>query len=207
MLLMQLVMILPIIMKELEALKKAVEPFKLGIPIGDSAGPMVVSMFAPNDKRIPVVEETVYIEKEFEGRKLYLVKAEGPGGTVGRPGEAIEKIISSLDCGVSAIITVDAALKLEGEESGSIAEGVGAAIGDPGPEKIRFERVAAKYGIALRDVIVKMSIEEAIKAMTKQIYDGVEKAVQMVSSIIRSESKPGDTVVVVGVGNTIGVGQ
>lgn len=205
MLLMQLVMILPIIMKELEALKKAVDPFKLGIPIGDSAGPMVVSMFAPRDKRIPIVEETVYIEKEFEGRKIYLVKAEGPGGTVGRPGEAIEKLVESLNCDVSAIITVDAALKLEGEKSGEVAYGVGAAIGDPGPEKISIERTAAKCGVPLHAVVIKMSSEEAITHMTKEIYDGVAKAYDVVKDIITRSTKPGDKVIVAGIGNTVGV--
>lgn len=204
-LLMQLAMVLPIILKELEAVKRAVEPFSKGIPVGDSAGPMVVSMLAPNAERIPIAEETVYSKIDFEGRTLYLIKAEGPGGTVGRPGEALEKLIEMFNGKVARVITIDAALKFEGEPSGTVAEGVGAAIGDPGPEKIAIERSVAKYNIPLDAVIIKMSSREAINEMTKEIYDGVVKATELVKEIIRKRTSPGDNVIVIGVGNTVGV--
>ena len=204
-LLMQLAMILPIIMRELEAVKRAVEPFSKGIPVGDSAGPMVVSMLAPTAERIPIIEETVYSKVELEGRTLYLIKAEGPGGTVGRPGEALEKLLDSMNGRVARVITVDAALKFEGEVSGTVSEGVGAAIGDPGPEKIAIERSVTKYNIPLDAVIIKMSSREAITEMTKEIYEGVLRAVDRVKEIIRTRTRPGDTVVIIGVGNTVGV--
>lgn len=204
-LLLQLSMYLPVIMKELEAVKRAVEPFSKGIPVGDSAGPLVVAMMAPDAERIPIEEETVYSKIDFEGRTVYLIKAEGPGGTVGRPGEALSRLIEQLEGRVARVITVDAALKLEGEPSGLVAEGVGAAIGDPGPEKIAIERSTAKYNIPLDAVVIKMSSREAITEMTKEIYDGVIKAVERVKEIIRSRTSVGDTVIVVGVGNTIGV--
>jgi len=205
MLLYQLVLILPALIKELEAYKKAVEPFRLGIPIGDSAGPLVVSMMAPNAERIKITDETVYSTVDLEGRKVYLIKAEGPGGTVGRPGEAVAKLAEQLECRISRIITVDAALKLEGEKSGEVAEGTGAAIGDPGPEKISIERTAIKCGAPLDAVIIKMSSEEAITHMTKEIYEGVSKAVEVVKRIIRERTKEGDQVIVAGIGNTLGV--
>jgi hypothetical protein len=203
--LIQLSMVLPVVIKELEAVRKAVEPFSKGVPVGDSAGPMVVSLLAPTSERILIEEETVYSKIDFEGRNLYLIKAEGPGGTVGRPGEALAKLVEELQGKVARIITVDAALKLEGERSGSVAEGVGAAIGDPGPEKIAMERVAAKYNIPLDAVIIKMSSREAITEMTKEIYEGVLKAAEKVKEIIRTKVSPGSNVIVVGVGNTIGV--
>ncbi|PWV36536.1 MAG: DUF1512 domain-containing protein [Desulfurococcaceae archaeon] len=205
MLLYQLVLILPALIKELEAYKKAVEPFRLGIPIGDSAGPLVVSMMAPNAERIRITDETVYSTIDLEGRRVYLIKAEGPGGTVGRPGEAVAKLAEQLECRISRIITVDAALKLEGEKSGEVAEGTGAAIGDPGPEKISIERTAIKCGAPLDAVIIKMSSEEAITHMTKEIYEGVSKAVEVVKRIIRERTKEGDQVIVAGIGNTLGV--
>lgn len=205
MLLYQLVLILPALIKELEAYKKAVEPFRLGIPIGDSAGPLVVSMIAPNAERIRITDETVYSTVDLEGRRVYLIKAEGPGGTVGRPGEAVAKLAEQLECRISRIITVDAALKLEGEKSGEVAEGTGAAIGDPGPEKISIERTAIKCGVPLDAVIIKMSSEEAITHMTKEIYEGVSKAVEVVKRIIRERTKEGDQVIVAGIGNTLGV--
>lgn len=204
-LLTQLVILLPGLIKELEAYKKAVEPFKLGIPVGDSAGPMVVSLLAPNTERIAIAEETVYSVTDIEGRKVFLVKAEGPGGTVGRPGEAVAKLVDQLGCGITRIITVDAALKLEGEKSGEVAEGTGAAIGDPGPEKIAIERAAIKCNVPLDAVIVKMSSEEAITHMSKEIYEGVVKAAEVVKKIIREKTKEGDMVLVAGIGNTVGV--
>jgi hypothetical protein len=210
-LIMQLQLLMPQIMRIAEAYRRALNDFLKGVPIGDSAGPMVALRLAGyGAKWVRVDEETVYTEVDFEGRRLIVIKAEGPGSSVGRPGSATEKIVERL---VSEgrkprlIVTVDAALKLEGEETGSVAEGVGAAIGDIGPEKIKFERVAAKYGIPLRAVIVKMGLEEAILAMNKKILGGVEKAVEIVKELIRRETKPGDTVVVIGVGNTVGVGQ
>ena len=59
----------------------------------------------------------------------------------------------------------------------------------------------------MRAVIVKMGLEEAILAMSEKLVKGVEKAVEMVKDVIRRETRPGDTVVVVGIGNTVGVGQ
>jgi len=204
-LLTQLVILLPTLIRELEGFKKAVEPFRLGIPVGDTAGPMVVSLLAPGADRKPIVEETVYSEAEIEGRKVLLIKAEGPGGTVGRPGEAVARLVDQMECRVARIITVDAALKLEGEKSGEVAEGTGAAIGDPGPEKIAIERAAAKCNIPLDAVIVKMSSEEAITHMTKEIYEGVVKATDTVKRIIREKTREGDVVIIAGIGNTIGV--
>ena len=210
-LIMQLQLIMPQIMRIADAYRRALTDFLKGVPVGDSAGPMVALRLAgPKARWVHVEEDTVAAETEFEGRRLIVVKAEGPGSSVGKPGVATEKIVEKL---VSEgrkprlIITIDAALKFEGEDTGSVAEGTGAAIGDIGPEKIRFERVSARYGIPLKAVIIKMGLEEAILAMNEKIVKGVEKAVETVKDIIRHETKPGDTVVVVGVGNTSGVGQ
>ncbi len=210
-LILQLEIIMPQILQIAQAYRRALDDFLLKVPVGDGAGPMVAYRLAgPSAKWREVVEDTVVTEVELEGRDLIIVKAKGPGSTVGRPGEAAEKVIrEAMAQGkrVSLMVTVDAALKFEGENTGDVAEGVGAAIGDPGPEKIRFERVAAQYNIPLRAVIVKMGLEEAIIALNRDIYNGVEKAVERVKQIIRTESRPGDTVVVIGVGNTAGVGQ
>ena len=210
-LIMQLQLIMPQLMKIADAYRRALNDFLKGVPIGDSAGPMVALRLAgPGAEWRRIEEETVYTEVDFEGRRLFLIKAEGPGSSVGKPGRATELLVEKLvreGRKPKLIVTVDAALKLEGEETGAVAEGVGAAIGDIGPEKIRFERIAAKYEIPLRAVIVKMGLEEAILAMSEKLVKGVEKAVEMVKDVIRRETRPGDTVVVVGIGNTVGVGQ
>ncbi len=210
-LIMQLQLVMPMIVQLAETYSKALNDFLVGAPIGDSAGPIVAVRLAGYEAEWKTVDEdTVYTEAELEGRKLILVKAKGPGSNVGRPGYATYQIIKEMvEKGEkpALMITVDAALKMEGEETGTVAEGVGAAIGDIGPEKIRFERIAAEYKIPLRAVIIKMGMEEAILTMKKKISDNLDKAVETVKNIILEETKPGDIVVVIGVGNSIGVGQ
>ncbi|MGC9210490.1 MAG: DUF1512 domain-containing protein [Acidilobus sp.] len=210
-LILQLEVFMPQILQIAQMYRRALDDFLYKVPVGDGAGPLVALRLAGYGAQWrEVTEDTVATETKFEGRDLIIIKAKGPGSTVGRPGEAAEKVIrEAIAKGkrVSLMITVDAALKFEGEETGEVAEGVGAAIGDPGPEKIRFERVAAEYNIPLRAVIVKMGMDEAILAMNQYIYKGVDKAVERVKEIIRAESKEGDTVIVIGVGNTVGVGQ
>ncbi|MCY0883350.1 MAG: DUF1512 family protein, partial [Acidianus infernus] len=56
-------------------------------------------------------------------------------------------------------------------------------------------------------VIVKMSMEEAITEMRKEVYEAADKVVNYVKNIILERTKPGDTVVLVGVGNTVGIAQ
>lgn len=210
-LVMQLRLLLPQIMKIAEGYRKALDDFIKGAPIGDSIGPQIVLELAGADTRWRHIDEdTVAAKTEFEGRTLILVKAEGPASNVGRPGVAVEKIVEENLFGTgkpSLIITVDAALKLEGEETGSVAEGVGAAIGDPGPEKIRIERTSTRNGIPLRAVVIKMGMEEAILAMKKEIYEGGMKAIKRIKEIIEEETREGDTVLIAGIGNSIGIGQ
>lgn len=207
-LIMQLDMILPTILMQAKSYRQALDVFLEGKPIGDGAGPLVarslVGLSGPVEE---LSKETVYYEVSVENRRTYVIKARGPHSNVGHPGEAVERLVDKLISEgkeVGLIITVDAALKLEGEESGSIAEGVGAAIGDPGPEKIRIERVAAKYGIPLYAIIVKMSLEEAILEMRKSIADGAERAIEYIRELIRSVPE-GKVVIIAGIGNTIGI--
>ncbi len=204
-LLMQLYLLMPQLVKELIPYVKAIDGVSRGIPIGDSAGPLVAYKIALLSPRIDIDEDTVYSVVDIEGRKVYVVKAKGPGSTVGKPGKAVAKIAEMLNYKVSRIITVDAALKLEGEQTGLVAEGSGAAIGDPGPEKIEIERIAVKCNAPLDAVIIKMGADEAIKPMSKEIADGVEKAYQKVLEIIRTRTKPGDNIIVAGIGNSVGV--
>ncbi|MCG3108017.1 hypothetical protein L3N51_00295 [Metallosphaera sp. J1] len=204
----QLQMVAPIYVKYAEAYAKAQKVFLQGIPIGDGLGPLVASRFLMKaDQKFTVSKDTIAGSIEFEGRKVVVVKAEGPMATVGTPGEGVQNVIEREGGRVSRIITVDAALKLEGEETGSVAEGMGVAMGDPGPEKIAIERVAVKYGIPIDAVIVKMSMEEAITEMRKEVYQAADKAIEYVKRIILERTKPGSTVVVVGVGNTAGIAQ
>ena len=205
----QLWMLLPLIMRTAKAYYDALPVIRDGRPIGDSAGPLAAYrlMHMLDTVREPeeIVKETIYSVHSYEGREVVIVKAAGPGSTVGRPGEAVEKLAEKYRDRLAAIITIDAASKLEGEETGQVAEGVGVAMGDPGPEKIRIERVATKLGIPLYAIIIKMGIEESINGMKKEIVKGVEKAVEKTLRMIKDVVEPGKTVIIVGVGNTIGV--
>jgi hypothetical protein len=152
-----------------------------------------------------VVDDTSIIEAYYKGRRVIFIKAEGPGSNVGHPGAVLSKVIEDLKGGVDLVITIDAALKLEGEETGAIAEGVGAAIGDPGPEKIAIERATSKYNIPLRALVIKMSIEEAITTMRREIVEACERASAYVERLIEELAPPNATIIVAGIGNTMGI--
>jgi len=204
-LILPLQMLLPFIMEQAEALKDAIPAFKKGQPIGDGIGPLVVGGMMLGTKKQNAEFETVYSEAEFDGRKLILLKAEGPYATVGRPGEATESIVEKLKPDV--IIMIDAALKLEGEDSGSVAQGFGAAIGGIGTDRFKIEEIAVKYDIPIFAIVVRQSVKEAITLMTKEISDQAENVKSQVYEMITDNSNPNQTVLVIGVGNTLGVAQ
>ena len=204
-LILPLQMLLPFIMEQAEALKDAIPAFKKGQPIGDGIGPLVVGGMMLDTKKQNAEFETVYSESEFDGRKLILLKAEGPYATVGRPGEATESIVEKLKPDV--IIMIDAALKLEGEDSGSVAQGFGAAIGGIGTDRFKIEAIATKYDIPIFAIVVRQSVKEAITLMTKEISDQAENVKSQVYEMITDNSNPNQTVLVIGVGNTLGVAQ
>jgi hypothetical protein len=205
--LVQLQMVMPLLLEEAEALKKAIGAFQKGQPIGDGIGPMVVGRMMLGKEKFQAAKETVWAESEHAGRKLYLLKAEGPAGTVGRPGEAIQRLVGDLGIRLDAIVMIDAALKLEGERTGDVAEGVGAAIGGIGVEKYQIEDVATRYEIPLYAVIVKQSVQDAITVMRKEIADSFDKVTQTVHAVIEDKTTEGQSVLVIGVGNTMGVAQ
>ena len=205
--LVQLQMVMPLLLEEAEALQKAISAFKRGQPIGDGIGPMVVGKMMLGKEKKMAARETVYSEDEYKGRKLYLLKAEGPAGTVGRPGEAIMRLADDMGVKIDAIVMIDAALKLEGEKTGDVAEGIGAAIGGIGVEKYQIEEVATRLDIPVYAVIVKQSVQDAITIMRKEIADAFEKVTSTIYSVIEDKTSEGQSVLVIGVGNTMGVGQ
>lgn len=200
----QLQMSLLTIMEEAEAYNSAVDAFAQGKCVGDGIGPLVVTRFVQRSKARELVNETNVYEDSFEGRRLFIVRAKGPGGNVGKPGLAVEKLIQERGP-VNLIVTVDAALKFEGEFTGEIAEGVGAAIGGPGVERYHIEEAAARNGIPLHAVVVKMSSKEAISEMKPQIRSATDETVQRVRATILASTDLGDTVILAGIGNTIGI--
>ena len=102
---------------------------------------------------------------------------------------------------------IDAAQKLEGEEPGEVAEGIGAPIGDPGPEKYKVEEIATKYKVPLYAVLIKEDTGDVYSTMSKEIVDGVNVAIERIKRLIREKTKEGDTMIIAGIGNTTGIGQ
>ena len=93
----------------------------------------------------------------------------------------------------------------EGEESGDVAEGVGAAIGGPGVERYKIEEVATTHKIPTRALITKMSRKEAISEIKPNLKESVDKIVYRLHRIIEHDVREGDTVIIAGIGNTLGV--
>jgi len=204
---MQLQMILPLVMKEAEAYSSALKAFANGQPIGDGAGPLIAAKLMHGYPVRDVPKDCVVATVPFEKRTALVMKAKGPGGNVGKPGDAVQALIQENKGKIAAVIMIDAGLKLEGEALGEIAEGIGAAIGGPRVDQFKIEEAVVAEKIPLYAVIVKEDIGDAVSMMRKEISDATEKAIERVKSVVNERTKEGDQVIIVGVGNTIGVGQ
>jgi hypothetical protein len=204
---MQLQMILPMVMKEAEAYSSALKAFAYGQPIGDSVGPLIAAKLMHGYPVRKVPKDCVAADVPFEGRTAIVMKADGPGGNVGKPGDAVEFLVGENKGKISAVIMIDAGLKLEGEAVGEIAEGIGAAIGGPGVDQFKIEEAVSAEKIPLYAVIIKEDIGDAVSMMRKEISDAADKAIERVREVVKERTKEGDHVIIVGVGNTIGVAQ
>lgn len=204
-LILPLQMMLPFIMDEAKALNAAISAFKQNQPVGDSIGPLVVGRIMLDTVKEKIAFQTVIGRTEYENRKLILMKAEGPSSTVGRPADGLDAL--SQDTDIDAIITVDAALKFEGEDSAGIAQGFGTAMGGIGTERFEIEEIAAKKKIPVFAVIVKQSVREAVTLMTQDIAQKESEVRDRVYDIIKNNTGQGQTILVIGVGNTVGVPQ
>ena len=204
-LILPLQMLLPFIMEQADAMKEAIPAFKAGQPVGDGIGPMIVGKMMLDSQKDTVAFQTVLAKTEFENRQLFLLKAEGPGSTVGRPADALEAIVS--DNKLDAIIMIDAALKMEGEDSASVSQGFGAAIGGIGTERFEIEAIATNNKIPVFSIVVKQTVKEAITLMSKEIADQADDVRLQVYEMIQENTKPGQSVLIIGVGNTAGVPQ
>ncbi|MEM5815658.1 MAG: DUF1512 family protein [Candidatus Aenigmatarchaeota archaeon] len=190
---------LPIIEKYSKSLLKAIETLSEGLPIGDSVGPFVASNFITKKPR--EIDNMVYSVERIFGKKVIVVKAKGPGARVGKIGKVVDFLVRKYKA--QKIITVDAAIKLESENTGEVAEGIGVAIGGIGVEKAKIEDISTKRKITLDSYIVKMSNEEALIPMKEEILVGAKNAIRMIEDNIR-ESKE-KVIILIGVGNTSGI--
>jgi hypothetical protein len=204
---MQIQMILPMVMKEAEAYASALKAFSYGQPIGDGVGPLIAAKLMHGYETRKLPKDCVMATVPLEGRTALIIKAEGPGGNVGKPGDAVEAVIEENEGKIANVIMIDAGLKLEGEKVGEVSEGIGAAIGGPGVDQYKIEEKLTKYKIPINAVIVKEDIGDAVSPMRKEINDAVDTVIERVKAVIVERTKEGDKIIIVGVGNSIGVGQ
>lgn len=202
---MQIQMQLPTIMEEAEAYVSFLDAFKQGKPVGDGIGALAASKLIADHSKFEVAKDMIAAETTIDGRRVIVTKAKGPGGTVGKSGDAVSNLIEANQGNVSLVVMIDAGLKLEGEDSGDIAEGVGAAIGGVGVDKYKIEEVATKFKIPVHAIVVKESLKEVLAPITEPISHAADSVIARLRSIIQERTREGDTVIVVGVGNTIGI--
>jgi hypothetical protein len=193
-------MMLPIYEELAEAQKGATRAFVDQAPIGDAIGPLVAAKLITEEPEEEVAENIVHSEEEISGQSIHVLKSNGPGARLGKYGNAIDDLAEEND--LEAIITVDAAGKLEGETTGAVNEGVGVMMGGPGVEKSKIEDAATSNDLPLEGIVIKQSAPEASKPMKKGIYESWQEAVNKVKEV--ASEYDGD-VAVLGVGNTCGV--
>jgi hypothetical protein len=204
---MQIQMILPMIMKEAEAYASALKAFAYGQPIGDGAGALVAARLMHGYETRKLEKDCVVATVPFEGRTAFVIKAEGPGGNVGKPGDAMKQIVEENKGEIAMIVMIDAALKLEGEELGEVAEGIGAAIGGPGVDQFKIEEELVKYHIPINALVVKEDVGDAVSPLRKEVFDSIDTVIERIKQVVSERTKPGDKIMIAGIGNTIGIGQ
>jgi hypothetical protein len=192
---------LPIIEKIAESELRGTEAFVRGWPVGDSIGPLMAASYIKKSKII--ADDIAMGETVIKGRKCFVLKATGPGPHLGRTDEAIELIMKKNK--ISRVITVDAGLKLEGEKSGSVAEGVGFAMGGIGQREL-IENVLLPKKIPIDSVVIKVGMEEAIMPMKKNVFASLQKAREYTERAVERAPKNGK-IIIVGVGNSCGIGN
>ena len=211
-LLMQIAMQMSLLLAMAKSYYHATKAFSEGSPIGDALGPMVAGSFVRNVSQsddieaLEIAKDTIIQEVNFEDRTVYVIRAKGPGGTVGKPGTAIKKLVEEHGDSIERIIMIDAGLKLSGDKTGSVAIGVGAAIGGIGVEKFYIEDSTTKKAIPIDAVICRESLEDAITTMKRPITQSVSDIVEKIKMGIRMRTQKGAKVIVAGIGNTIGIG-
>ena len=56
-------------------------------------------------------------------------------------------------------------------------------------------------------LVIKQDISHVVAPMVEELYNACSKAVDVVKRMVDEKTKEGDTVLIAGIGNTVGVGQ
>lgn len=210
-LLMNIEMQLTTIIETAKAFVLAIDAFLKGTPVGDSIGPLTIATLIREENEgktveaVEVHQDTICQTIKFENRELILIRAKGPGGYTGRIGSAIENKLKELGSQIKLVITVDAGIKLEGEKTGAVAFGVGAAVGGVGVEKFKIESAIVPSNTKLEAIIVKQSLDESITTMRKEIFDSIPSIFKILKREIRKHTVENDKVIIAGIGNSVGI--
>ena len=209
-----------------KAYVQALDSFMGNSPIGDSIGPLTVKTFVEDTNSINLTKlnelkqeltfhDIFFEEVNFKLRNCICGRPIGPESRVGKPGNALESLINQLDSEnrkISLIITIDAFLRLEGEKSGTVAQGLGVAVGSGANkvtniDKFQIETIALKHkpSIPLEAIVCRESIVEAVQPMTEEISIAVPKIIRLLKQIIRSQTNQQDNIIILGIGNAIGI--
>ena len=192
---------MPFIEKMAKSMLNGTETMSNGWPMGDSAGPMVAAQLI-GDSKGKEIRDTIVVRKKIKGRNVVILKAKGPGGRLGKEWELVESEVKRGK--IAKILSIDAAGKLEGEKTGSLAEGVGVAMGSF--YRAYIENIATVKKVPIESVAIKMSPEEAVMNMPLDVLKAIPKATSLVESNIKNTKQKG-AIIVLGVGNTSGVGN
>ncbi len=192
---------LPIIEKIAESEFYGTEAFVNGWPIGDSIGPLAAASLM--EKSEDIAEDVVTGKTAINGRTCFVLKAKGPAPHLGRVDEALEQLMKKHR--ISRVITIDAAQKLEGEKSGSVAEGIGFAMGGVGQREI-IENALLPKKIPVDSIVVKVGMEDAIMPLKKEIFASLPKVRSLVEKGVK-RAKKGEKIIIIGVGNSSGIGD
>jgi hypothetical protein len=192
---------LPIIEKIAESELKGTEAFVNEWPVGDSIGALAAAEMMEDSKE--VAEDVMMDTTTIDGRKCFVLKAKGPAPHLGRVDEAVELIMKKHK--IARIVTIDAGLKLEGEPTGAVAEGVGFAMGGWGEREI-IENFLLPKKIRIDSIVVKVGFEEALVPMKKEIFNSTPKVHEYIKRSV-ARAKKGDNIIIIGVGNSCGIGN
>src|SRR3989338_293202 len=192
---------LPIIEKFAESELKGTEAFLNGWPVGDSIGPMVAASLM--EESMEIAEGSVAGYTKIEGRQCFVLKAKGPEPHLGRTDDAINKLMKKHN--FARVITIDAGLKLEGEKTGAVAEGVGFAMGGYSQREL-IENVLLPKKKPIDGIIVKVGLFDVIAPMQKEVLDSMPKVHEAVVRSVK-RVKPKEKVLIIGVGNSSGIGD
>ena len=195
---------IPLISRIARASMKATQALAEGVPIGDGIGALVAASLMKSNVKVFDNYEFAVAKSQIDGKEVWVSKASGPGASTGYPGKFLINFFKNQK--IDRMITIDAALKLEGEKTGSIAEGVGVAMGGIGVDRFEIEEVVVKKNIPLDAVAIKVSEEGALEPMGKEIFDVVPEAIESVKEILKRNGKK-ERVLIMGVGNTCGIGN